>query len=175
MEKQKFEAVVYVYIQIDTNKHYVGVTKNEKQRRYAWHSPKSPYGGRKIREARKTYDPDRWTYYTLEKLHADTKEELEKAMKEAETYWTREFKAVSDGFNVNYGGRGMSGLHLSDSHKQKISQGNSKQVVIQFSDGSQKIYASHGEAAKDLVVSGATISNYLKSGQTCKTGGWKIV
>lgn len=66
MEKKKYNAVVYVYIQIDTNQHYVGATTNEKKRRYTWHSPKSPYGGRKIREARKTYGLDRWMYYTLE-------------------------------------------------------------------------------------------------------------
>jgi len=50
-------------------------------------------------------------------LSADTKEELEKAMKEAEKYWIREFKAVSNGWNVNCGGHGMGGLHLSDTHK----------------------------------------------------------
>ena len=30
MEKKKYKAVVYVYIQIDTNQHYVGATTNEK-------------------------------------------------------------------------------------------------------------------------------------------------
>ena len=172
MEKKKYNAVVYVYIQIDTNQHYVGVTTNEKQRRYTWHSPNSPYGGRKIIEARKTYGLDRWMYYTLEQLSADTKEELEKAMKEAEKYWIREFKAV---FNVNYGGRGMSGLHLSDDHKQKISLGNSKPITIQLSDGSQKNYSSHKDAAKDLRVKNPTISLYQKSGKINKKKGWSIL
>ena len=75
-------------------------------------------------------------YYILERLSADTKEELENAMKEAESYWIRELKAVSNGFNVNYGGRGMGGLHLSKDHKWKISLGNSRPITIQLSDGS---------------------------------------
>ena len=174
MGKKKYNAVVYVYIQIDTNQHYVGATTNEKKRRYTWHSPKSPYGGRKIREARKTYGLDRWMYYILEQLSADTKEELEKVMKEAEKYWIREFKAVSNGWNVNFGGYGMGGLHLSDTHKQKISLGNSRPITIQLSDGSQKNYSSHKDAAEDLRVSNPSISYYQKSGKINKKNGWKI-
>ena len=96
-------------------------------------------------------------------------------MKEAEIYWTREFKAVSNGFNVNFGGRGMSGLRLSEDHKRKISQGNSKSITIQLSDGSQKNYSSHLEAAMDLIVNESTISHYQKSGKINKKNGWKIV
>ena len=78
----------------------------------------------------------------LEVIVATSIDELEKKMKEQETYWIREMNSVEDGFNGNYGGKGMFGLALSSEHKEKIAQALRNSVNVEFDDGSVKTFSS---------------------------------
>ena len=51
-------------------------------------------------------------------------------MKERESYWIKELDSVEHGFNTNYGGRGMTGLALTEEHKKKIGKANSQKVTV---------------------------------------------
>ena len=175
--QNQFEGIVYAHKLNATNEYYVGETTNEELRMSVWNSQKSSYGGQKIRKAREEFgiDDSIWSYAVLETVTADSKEELDAKLKERESYWIKELDSVEHGFNTNYGGRGMTGLALTQEHKKKIGKANSQKVTVQFDDGSSKDFSSQKEAADYLSKSEASISNYARNGERNERGGWKIV
>ena len=175
--QNQFEGIVYAHKLNATNEYYVGETTNQDLRLSVWNSQKSSYGGQKIREARENYgiDDSIWSYAVLETVTADSKEELDAKLKERECYWIKELDSVEHGFNTNYGGRGMTGLALTEEHKKKIGKANSRKITVQFDDKLPMDFQSQKEAAKQLNVSEASISNYARNGKHNDRGGWKIV
>ena len=175
--QNQFEGIVYAHKLNATNEYYVGETTNEELRMSVWNSQKSSYGGQKIRKAREEFgiDDSIWSYAVLENVTADSKEGLDAKLKERESHWIKELDSVEHGFNANYGGRGMSGLALTEEHKKKIGKANSRKITVQFDDGSSKDFSSQKEAAEQLNLSEASISNYARNGKINKKGKWKIV
>ena len=124
-EKDKqYKGIIYCHRLIETDECYVGETKDENARKQNWNSSKSSYGGPKIREARENYgiDDSIWSYGKLETVTADCEEELDAKLKERESHWIKTLDSVEHGFNANYGGRGMTGLALTEEHKKKDRQ-----------------------------------------------------
>ena len=175
--QNQFEGIVYAHKLNATNEYYVGETTNQDLRLSVWNSQKSSYGGQKINKAREEFgiDDSIWSYAVLETVTADSKEELDAKLKERESHWIKELDSVEHGFNANYGGRGMSGLALTEEHKKKIGKANSRKITVQFDDGSSKDFSSQKEAAEQLILSEASISNYARNGKINKKGKWKIV
>ena len=122
----------------------MGETKDEHARKQNWNSSKSSYGGPKIKEARENFgiDDSIWSYGVLEKVSADSEEELDAKLRERESYWIKALDSVEHGFNGNYGGKGMFGLALSSEHKEKIAQALRNTVNVEFDDGSVKTFSS---------------------------------
>lgn len=177
-EKDKqYKGIIYCHRLIETDECYVGETKDENARKYNWNSQKSSYGGQKIRYARENYgiDDSIWSYGKLETVTADTEEELDAKLKERESHWIKTLDSVEHGFNANYGGRGMTGLALTQEHKKKIGKANSRKITVQFDDKLPMDFQSQKEAAKQLNMSEASISNYARNGKHNDRGGWKIV
>lgn len=107
----------------DYGKLYVGKSSNMKIRDYSWNNRGNKrYGGSSISAARETWgvSKESWETTILEKIFADTKEELDKKLKEAETKWIRELDTVAKGFNSAYGD-GNLGMEHDDERKKKDS------------------------------------------------------
>ena len=113
--QNKFEGIVYAHKLNATNEYYVGETTNEELRKSVWNNQKSSYGGQKIKKAREEFgiDSKTWNYMVLEHVEASTPDELAKELVEREKNWIEELDSVANGFNGNYGGRGMTGLKLT--------------------------------------------------------------
>ena len=177
-EKDKqYKGIIYCHRLLETDECYVGETKDENARKQNWNSLKSSYGGSKIREARENYgiDDSIWSYGKLETVTADCEEELDAKLKERESHWIKTLDSVEHGFNANYGGRGMTGLALTEEHKKKIGKANSRKITVLFDDGSSKDFSSQKEAKKQLNMSESSISNYARNGERNERGGWRIV
>ena len=107
----------------DYGKFYVGKTTNMKTRNQNWYKPKNKnYGGKCITDAREKYgvSDESWETIELEKVFAETKEELDEKLKEAETRWIRELDTVAKGFNGSYGD-GNLGMEHDAKRKKKDS------------------------------------------------------
>lgn len=107
----------------DNGKWYVGETTDKKGRESNWKKThNTSYGGKKITEARKTYsntDTD-WRTEWLERVEADSKEDLSKLLDEREDSWMDKKDSVKNGFN-DYKN---SERHFSDEHRKNISKGH---------------------------------------------------
>ena len=140
----KYEGEIYIRKLIvpgaDYGKAYIGQTTCIEERNSNWYKPNNNYGGKKISEARQKYGvgDDVWETKTVEKVFADTEEELHIKLDERETYHIREYDSVENGFNGSYG-RGMQGLSHSDASKAKISAHHRK---TQTDETKAKISAS---------------------------------
>lgn len=123
----KYEGVIYMRKLVapgstDYGKVYIGQTVCIEERNSNWYKPNNNYGGMKITEAREKYgvSDDVWETMTVEKIYADTEEELHIKLNERETYNIKLYNSVENGFNGSYG-RGMQGLSHSDVSRAKIS------------------------------------------------------
>ena len=121
------EGVVYRYINEQKGDEYgwcyVGDSTKENNRRNSWnnHGNKS-YGGQKINEARKRIGIENFRYEVLERLYAETEEELQSMLDEREEYYINMFNSTVYGYNTSKGGTGQKGVEFTDEHKKKISQ-----------------------------------------------------
>ena len=107
----------------DEGKVYIGKTTNPKRRFQKWNVANSPYGGKKINEARSKYGVSdaSWKTGILMIIRAGSKEELKIRLKEAEEKCIRQFSSVEKGFNSTYGDGNM-GIAFTEKHKEKISK-----------------------------------------------------
>lgn len=107
----------------DYGKRYIGKTINMKERNRQWRRPNNhSYGGKSIQSARDKYgvaDAD-WETVIIEKIFADTREELALKLKKAETGWIRYYDSVANGFNGSYGD-GNLGMEHDVERKKKDS------------------------------------------------------
>lgn len=146
----------------DYGKVYIGQTICIEDRNSNWYKPDNNYGGMKITEARKKYgvSDDVWETKTLEKIFADTEEDLHKQLNERETYYIGFYDSVENGFNGSYG-RGMQGLNHSDAAKAKISAHHRK---TQTNATKAKISAStKGHSVSDVTKAKISAGNKGKS------------
>ena len=162
----KYEGEIYIRKLIvpgaDYGKAYIGQTTCIEERNSNWYKPNNNYGGKKISEARQKYGvgDDVWETKTVEKVFADTEEELHIKLDERETYHIREYDSVENGFNGSYG-RGMQGLSHSDAAKAKISAHHRK---TQTDETKAKISAStKGHAVSDATKAKISLGNKGKS------------
>ena len=82
---------------------YIGETTNPLDRQYHFRSLSVTYGGKLIEEARKEYGPSNWTWEILDKVEAESADELEKLLKEKEAKYIIEYKSYKKGFNSKWG------------------------------------------------------------------------
>ncbi len=129
VEKSNGKYVGYIYGRQlvapgpDKGKWYVGETTDKKGRESNWKKTHNEsYGGQKITEARKTYSniDTEWCTEWLERVEADSKEDLSKLLDECEDSWMVKKDSVKNGFN-DYKN---SGRHFSDEHRKNISKGH---------------------------------------------------
>lgn len=107
----------------DFGKPYVGATNKEKSRRQSWNKPGGDYAGKKLKEARKIYNPKTdWSYEVLEYNEFDTEEELLKWLDEREEYYIAKFDSRNNGFNTSKGGTGNKGCKHTEATRKKISE-----------------------------------------------------
>ena len=106
----------------DEGKMYIGKTTNLERRFRKWNNVKSPYGGRKINNARIKYGVSdaSWDTEILKVIRARSIEERNEKLKKAEEECIRQFSSVKKGFNSSYGD-GFKGIRLSKKHKKRIS------------------------------------------------------
>ena len=82
---------------------YIGETTNPLDRQYHFRSLSVTYGGKLIEEARKEYSPSSWSWEILDKVEAESADELEKLLKQKEAEYIIEYKSYEKGFNCKYG------------------------------------------------------------------------
>lgn len=144
---------------IEKGKHYVGATTDKNGRDSNWRKRNNKsYGGKKITEARRTYsDVDKdWSSTILERIEADSKEELSRLLDKREDDWMDCLDSVKNGFN-DYKN---SERHFSDEHKANISRNHRD---YQTEDTKKKL----SEANKGHVVSEET-KQKISEGNTGK-------
>lgn len=142
----------------DYGKVYIGQTVCIEDRNSNWYKPNNNYGGMKITEARQKYgvSDDIWETKTIEKVFADTEEDLHKKLDERETYNIKLYDSVEKGFNGSYG-RGMQGLSHSEAAKAKISAHHRK---TQTDETKAKISAStKGHSVSDATKNKISVGN----------------
>ena len=161
----------------DYGKVYIGQTVCIEDRNSNWYKPNNNYGGMKITEARQKYgvSDDIWETKTIEKVFADTEEDLHKKLDERETYNIKLYDSVEKGFNGSYG-RGMQGLSHSDAARAKISAHHRK---TQTSQTKARISAStKGHSVSDVTKAkisegnkGKKRTEAMKAAQSAKMKG----
>ena len=82
---------------------YIGETTNPLDRQYHFRSLSVTYGGKLIEEARKEYGPSNWTWEILDKVEAESADELEKLLKQKEAEYIIQYKSYEKGFNSKWG------------------------------------------------------------------------
>ena len=150
----KIEGIIYRYVNQTEGPEkgwsYVGNTSNEKERQQSWRNRSNKrYGGDKITNARERFGIDAFEYEVLEKVYADTEEEIRMLMNEREAYYIEKYDSSGHGYNTSMGGTGMKGVQFSLEHKDKISKNHRK---TQSTETREKISA----ATKGHVVSAET-------------------
>ena len=82
---------------------YIGETTNPLDRQYHFRSLSVTYGGKLIEEARKEYNYSDWSWEILEKVEANTPDELEAKLKQKEAEFIILYNSHEKGFNSTYG------------------------------------------------------------------------
>ena len=82
---------------------YIGETTNPLDRQYHFRSLSVTYGGKLIEEARKEYGPSNWSWEILDKVEAESADELEKLLKQKEAEYIIQYKSYEKGFNSKWG------------------------------------------------------------------------
>lgn len=82
---------------------YIGETTNPLDRQYHFRSLSVTYGGKRIEEARKEYGPSNWSWEILDKVEAESADELEKLLKQKEAEYIIQYKSYEKGFNSKWG------------------------------------------------------------------------
>ena len=82
---------------------YIGETTNPLDRQYHFRSLSVTYGGKLIEKARKEYSPSSWSWEILEKVEANTPDELEAKLKQKEAEFIIKYKSYEKGFNSTRG------------------------------------------------------------------------
>lgn len=109
----------------DYGKWYVGETTDLNGRDKNWLKESNQnYGGKKITEARKLYSDflNDWNTIELERIEADSKEELSRLIDEREDWWIDAKDSLRNGFNEYKN----SERHFSKAHKANISRNHRK-------------------------------------------------
>ena len=123
-EKGLYEGVVYRYENKAEGDEcgwcYIGCTIDEKHRRYSWnnHGNKS-YGGQKISKARVKFGLESFDYKVLERVEAESVEELHAKLEDRESAYIKQFNSIEKGYNSSEGGSGHKG-GITEEHRINI-------------------------------------------------------
>lgn len=107
--KDTVEHVGFIYMRsiiIDGVKFiYIGESSNMLDRNYHWRCLKVEYGGKRIEKARKEHDPSNWMWDVLERVDANSADELEEKLKQKEAEYIIKYESYKEdkGFNSTRG------------------------------------------------------------------------
>lgn len=114
----EYEGIIYRY-KSPSGKYYIGQTINEERRRRCFLYDDS-YGGMKIDNARKKYGPKNFEYTVLMKVTGDNPDEIKKYLNTLEIGFIKMYDSIENGYNIQEGGEGAAGYHLSEETRRKI-------------------------------------------------------
>ena len=108
---------IYLRTNLVNGKQYVGQTVDFTKRENEWNCDKALYAGSYINNAREKYGTENWTVEVLREC--ETQDELN----EWEIYYIKKLNTKRPvGYNLTDGGGGLSGYHVSEETKEKISK-----------------------------------------------------
>lgn len=133
---------------------YVGQTCAEKQRRSDFLNLNAQYGGKRIENARKKYEPQSFNYEILEVVSFETEEETSLALNKLEIYYIDKYNSYRKGYNNTIGGGGANGYRHTDEYKKWQSDKTKKLVenpeyVKSISEGIKTYYMNNPNARKE--------------------------
>lgn len=182
------QGIIYKWIS-PSNKVYIGKDSNGK-RKEKFLCPTNPYTSldwsSKIDRARKKYGVSNFKYEIIQTIEADTYDELNQFLSDAEINWIKFYDSYYSGYNSTKGGEGVSGFHhtletrlkqreaklhtrLSEEHKQKIANSAPNKKGVYQCDMNGNIlaeYPSISEASRLTGISKNTIAYQMKNSKT---------
>ena len=117
-----YRGVIYLRISPSV-KYYVGLTTNEIKRQEHWLNTKRDYGGYLIRDARKRYLPETWSYAVLAEVFSPSRSDLMVWLNALEVYfiWRYDSNNPEHGYNLTRGGEGRLGYKCRPEVKARLS------------------------------------------------------
>lgn len=97
---------------------YVGQTCSEKQRRSDFLNINIQYGGKRIENARKKYNPCTFSYEVIETVRCKTIEERRELLNKLEIFYIELFDSFCNGYNNTIGGGGANGYEHTEEYKK---------------------------------------------------------
>ena len=173
------QGIIYKWIS-PSNKVYIGKdsTGKRKEKFLIQTNPyTSPDWSSKIDRARKKYKVINFKYEIIETIEAETYEDLNHLLSDAEIYWINYYDSYNSGYNSTLGGEGMSGFHhtletrlkqreaklnrrLPEEQKKKIRENAINKKAVYQCDINGNIlaeYPSVGEASRATGINKNTI------------------
>ena len=110
---------IYKYTNILDQKSYIGQTVNLKHRKYTHSISKR---NDEFHSALRKFGIDNFNFEILEYVEASSKQKLKNILNELEVKYIEKFNTkYPNGYNMTRGGEGAHIIHLSETHKKKIS------------------------------------------------------
>lgn len=140
--------IIYCYTS-PNNKKYIGQTRNEIKRKSRWLNMRYKYaGGGKIEHSRKKYGPENFTYEVLERICANSEQELNTKLNLAETYWIKYFDTYKSGLNSSLGGtstwtENYKKAHLSHKHSDEVKKRISEKNKLYWKSKDRHVNTDH--------------------------------
>lgn len=116
-----YNGIIYKYTS-PSGKHYIGQTRDEKNRRSRWKQTSKPYAGVKLENARKKYGVDNFQYEVLLSIDCENESDLIDLLNQKEIEYISKYDSYFSGYNSNIGGGLSQELinRLSESHEKAI-------------------------------------------------------
>lgn len=137
--------IIYKYVS-PSGKYYIGQTTNEEDRRYKFLNLNQSYGSSKINNARKKYNPEKFSYEILYEHESDSLEELRLILGEKEVEYIKQFDSIKQGYNYQEGGLYVANK-LSKETRIQIAKKLSK-AIIQYSI--KGVFIKEWESSKEI-------------------------
>ena len=122
------EGVIYRY-KSPSGKYYIGQTIEEEKRRRVFLNINKKYGGKKIDNARKKYNPENFEYTVLMKITGDNPEEVKQYLNTLEIGFIRMYDSYNTGYNSTEGGEGVTGFTFTEETIQKLKDSHKGQIA----------------------------------------------
>lgn len=112
--------IIYKYTS-PSNKVYIGQTTSEIKRRNSFRNRES-YGGIKIDNARRKYNPDNFKYDVISRKNYLSEEDANFDLDLLETYYIADYDSYKNGYNSTTGGDGTRGVIVSEETRKRMSE-----------------------------------------------------
>lgn len=147
-----FSGVIYCYTNKTNGKCYIGLTKNEAERKIQHVRDAMTYNSKRpFHCAIRKYGVDGFAYEVLASLENEDELQLKNQLSELEIKYIEQFDSYRNGYNATFGGDGCSGIKHSEDEKlaKSIRQGR---PVLKYTLNKEFIaeYASSGIAARSV-------------------------